>query len=143
MRDIKFRAWDNKNKRLVRFDVRKLVGHWSGDIFDYETQEVIAHETSIGETTLISDAPLMQYTGLKDKNGVEIYEGDILRNNKHCDQAVEVYWKGCEIADDNWIKFGEWGFRKAESDARVNYAIYQHAVEVIGNIHENPEILRS
>jgi uncharacterized phage protein (TIGR01671 family) len=72
------------------------------------------------------DSPLMQYTGIKDKNGVEIYEGDILKWN-----AKE--W-GCEFNE-----VVEWDFDLLNA-RKYDWAEW---CEVIGNIHENPELLEA
>lgn len=64
---------------------------------------------------------LMQFTGLKDKNGIEVYEGDIMLGNK---KTLIVYYKdGCFQTD-----FGLLAFSSSNR-------------EIIGNIHENPELL--
>lgn len=123
-REIKFRAWDkDKSKMLAPFSVRKLIngfnteGNWS----DYEDDELldINYEGS-------DEYELMQYTGLKDKNGKKIYESDILR------------WM-----DDSNLVQGNVQVVKFE-----NYQIYPLVIaptsaawEIIGNIYENPELL--
>jgi len=87
------------------------------------------------------NAHLMQWTGLLDKNGKEIYEGDILRNTKCKDQLVEVYWEGNVIQRDDWIDWGGFYFRKIKVDEDMTYAVYQKQIEVIGSIYDNPELL--
>jgi hypothetical protein len=103
MREIKFRAWDGN----AMWDVREI---------DFDTMQV-----HIGiHDEYINNIKLMQYTGLKDKNGVEIYEGDILKGGIY--KVYNVKWDG--------------------EDAGWNIAAYGVSVfEVIGNIHENPELL--
>ena len=123
MRTIKFRAWDTTNKRWCKpfgmpFD--ELAFKDGGAIIPYR------------------DRVLMQYTGLKDKNGVEIYHSDILRNPE-TNQMFEVPW---------WPEFGDFRaqIRKGhlsslKLDVPVPLYVVAEACEVIGNIHANPELL--
>lgn len=73
----------------------------------------------------IEQCQLMQYTGLNDCNGVEIYEGDIICDNEN--HAVDSVSKS---KDDTWTWDGE-----------VVADFNEDSLEVIGNIHENPELL--
>ena len=76
-------------------------------------------------------ANLMQYTGLKDKNGKEIYEGDIIEksayDNDHLIGAVQMI-------------NGRWCTNESFNYDALNFPL--HVVEIIGNIHENPELLK-
>jgi uncharacterized phage protein (TIGR01671 family) len=92
-------------------------------------------------TTQKHDWPVMQYTGLKDKNGKEIYEGDILKNIRHGAQLIEVYWEGIRAKQMGWLDYGGWKFRKIVNDGKMTYATYDGDIEVIGNIYENPELV--
>ncbi len=103
-REIKFRAWNGTEM----LDNGNLSEHYIGDLN--------GHFESI-----------MQYTGLKDKNGKDIYEGDILNT----EDGIEV------------VKIDLGCFVHVSKDF-VTYAYNWHLeeVEVIGNIHENPELLK-
>lgn len=116
-REIKFRAWQVHHKEMYQpFDgyiefPSVVVGFDDGDL-RLEGDDVI----------------LMQYTGLKDKNSKEIYEGDILRWKYEGDEYIkQVEWKGFCFQPFNGQ---EWSPIKEEC-------------EVIGNIWENPELLNS
>ena len=128
MREIKFRAWDTKIMSYDGFSI-EAVGraYWVGDFME-----------EMGE--LGDSCTLMQYTGLKDKNGKEIYEGDILAMPEI---SKEVYW----IVEWTALR----GFMHDGEDMPVGFTIKsnipQHIhpdvinLEIIGNIYENPELL--
>lgn len=100
-----------------------------------------------------NDCILMQYTGLKDKNGNEIYEGDIVkytRVNWYCPEhpqhntdlitICEIFWSDSERAFRERGKFdsgGGWEGYLTFADPRAD----ENIIEVIGNIYENPELL--
>ena len=110
-REIKFRAWDKRFKKM-----------------DYASPMAILNIED-------NDHEIMQYTGLKDKNGKEIYEGDIV---------VDKYTKetNCEVF------FYDGAFRVGKGAPRgvitLSSMFVKNAplVEVIGNIYESPELLK-
>ncbi|MEC5150883.1 YopX family protein [Cryobacterium sp. GrIS_2_6] len=111
-REIKFRAWDGETMRLLD---QMYVG--VGQIgFSY------THYVDLGDMDH-ERTELMQYTGLKDKNGMEIYEGDILENR---------------LGEQFPVTFTLGAFR-----TNKNMTLGDFDCEVIGNIYESPELLEA
>lgn len=76
---------------------------------------------------------LMQYTGLNDKNGKEIYEGDIVEHRNFLNEFIGRYE----------VRWGQFGFTLADpSKPLENYYVTPTLLEVIGNIHSNPELCK-
>ncbi len=151
MREIKFRTWDKKDQ-LMR---EKIDGrYWTG--LEIETGKLVHIEEG-----KIIDAPkdrliLMQYTGLKDKNGKEIYEGDILEHKSkypHVAGKFQVMYdtemKGRAKGDFAAFclhRIGKWESRY-EGDRGWEGVVGSQGhlakkLKVIGNIYENPEFLK-
>jgi hypothetical protein len=124
MRDIKFRAWD--------LEYRCMDTNFY--IYPDGTVHCTAERTyDTPNTEIEQDYNLvkMQFTGLQDKNGVDIYEGDILKTES--DLLVVKVWMGnnclCFTGDETGIPVYPYN---------VN-----HSIEIIGNIHQNPELLET
>ena len=139
MREIKFRAWDTESKAWFPFDKRY-------DWFNVHQDGSIIHghndEPCFDETDCKLSLEVMQFTGLTDKNGKEIYEGDILRvsGDRSESTITQVYFSdGAFLVQDD---FGEYEI------TAIGYALEEwsngndHA-EIIGNIHENPELMEA
>lgn len=124
MREIKFRAW-MKDAKLMIEDVvpiyNEVYGLYCKD-FKQDTDKYLKLE----------NAEIMQYTGLKDKNGNEIYGGDIVRHGLFKqDYKMIVRYREESAA----FMFGDKRTGFSFSSDQIKY------LEVIGNIHENPELL--
>lgn len=117
----KFRAWIKNDKEMI--DVDEI--HW----FDGELDIIGDYITFVRKADEIE---LMQSTGLKDKNGKEIFEGDILKNNKYITSVF--YERGAYC-----VKF----CRTTNTTVTMNVIsfIEKYKTKVIGNIYENPELL--
>ena len=79
------------------------------------------------ETSPIQENTLCQFTGLKDKNGQDIYEADVLNSN-YFKNAQVVFWRS------------GWHLR-TEKDTHYSFDTSMHSFEIIGNIHENSNLL--
>ncbi len=131
MREIKFRAWDENNK-MTYFKLSLDIIQRGVNAYCY-LREAINKGLSY---------KLMQFTCLKDKDGTEIYEGDIVQVDNHIledgeDESFDVItqckWdKGMFILEDQ--AFGHWTRQLRHSPERL---------KVIGNIYENPELLEN
>lgn len=125
MREIKFRAWDAKIKKMFVPD--HIDGY--GILVTEERHEV--GEGMFGTHPIEYPNPyvLMQYTGCKDKNGKEIYEGDVLDTP---DGKVKVIW---------WL--AGFYFKYLENKGRGEFVgVNPNEMEVIGNLYENKELLK-
>ncbi len=122
MREIKFRAWDG-NKLLHQEAL-----FWNGESFVSGLWQNCQTHIEWGDQV---EVELMQYTGLKDRNGVEVFEGDVVSyTNMKLGQQVAVV---------EWNPFGSMaGFQCKNPFVNI---FDSEEILVVGNIHENPELL--
>lgn len=134
-REIKFRVFDlETNEMSIQVDGL----HFIGDELKYVTYEDI-HETN---KTQNEPKYLMQYTGIKDADGTEIYDGDIVKGN-HADNFVIIPMCG-GLSILNVKHYGE-GHNELVADPtnEVQTASWLAESKVIGNIYKNPGLLKS
>lgn len=137
MREIKFRAWDAKYKYM---NYKVMVGMYGDNVMDDENYTACSMWIEPKKVDYKcephwanfepyhKDILLMQYTGLKDKNGKEIYEGDILLTK---DIEGEKY-QTCVTYENGMFLSGE---------EPLYDDVFLFEAEVVGNIYENPELL--
>lgn len=128
---FKFRVWDKEERAMldvhgINFDAH---GIWTNELIDDESD---------GNFIFFDDVELMQSTGLIDKNGVEIYEGDIVALKYPYDKRIKT--KGIIVWDSYKPCFG---ISMIETTER--YELYRitarNYLTVIGNVHQNSELL--
>lgn len=120
MNNLKFRVWDKKLKLLgnvsyIDFKSKKMIYHNHNGLFNYYVN--------------FEDVEIMQSTGLPDKNGVEIFEGDIIattKNKYEIIQGVTGLWKAVNKQSEHYLCLDDICL-----------------TAVIGNIYENKELLKN
>ena len=139
MKDIRFRAWDKIGKRMGEVNYIKYSNVQYNQVSARfkQNEKTVDEGFNYGDKDGCDNIILMQYTGLKDKNGVEIYEGDIVT----VFDAGEVF-TGIVAYD---LEECDFKATNGEEDYGNNFSYIGSVIEeieVIGNIYENPELLK-
>jgi uncharacterized phage protein (TIGR01671 family) len=124
MRELKFRAWDKKRNIMIGED---YPDNWGSEKQEYWADVFEISLTGITEITQNARFEIMQYTGLRDKDGKEIYEGDVLCWPKYEGTENQTRWPV------------EWDDERAQ----FTYWLPRMDAEVIGNIYENPGLIKN
>lgn len=126
----KLRAWDKETRTMIDIS-----------LIDFKKRELVGEHWKFGETNFMSfdEIELMKSTGLKDKNGKEIFEGDIVTNGS---EIVDIKYHQTlgfyTIIDGRESFFGNSiSIEGFEEDVEE----FSEITEIIGNIYENPELL--
>lgn len=131
-REILFRA-----KHIHAMDSNEhLDGTW---VHGYLSDKNYINDKSLEGEFLVDENTICQYTGLTDKNGKKIFEGDIVRYGEICGEVKfglhESNWQICKYNQGFYIEFQEEGLYRKE----LGY--YENKVVVIGNIYDSPKLL--
>lgn len=136
MRKHKYRAWINK------------LGCWAQSVVVITVGDAWGYVAYDEQNVPYYDCELEEYTGLKDKNGTEIYEGDIYLSTYHSRGAGNVGDRQERVRRvvEWWQENGSWFGKRIETGRGYNRCHPRNELgespEVIGNIRENPELLK-
>ncbi|HBI2108666.1 TPA: hypothetical protein I0H93_RS14995 [Enterococcus faecalis] len=149
----KFRAWDDINEKMIydfyREKIEKVDGWYKGELVVRNKNEIHCDLLySSKEEYLfrhVKELPLMQSTSLKDKNGVEIFEGDILKiievtNEGISEYITDVIWEDCSfVFKSEGVDYYDTFLGAFSGDPNTTYPLFE--LLVIGNVWDNPELL--
>jgi uncharacterized phage protein (TIGR01671 family) len=144
LKTLKFRAWNKRYRKIYEISDLHMATLMNGGIWATVNGYNCIEDKDIKIQIQPNEIEVMQYTGLKDKNSKEIYEGDIVTNKTKS-------FSGNGFRGKNLIMLGEWdqdecfhslsvydedywGFKKLTKSSAAD-------IEVIGNIYQNPELV--
>lgn len=133
MREYKFRVWNNDTKELVKID----------DLYELQINEKGRWFCMFADNLFCNfmNGFLMQYTGLRDKNGEEIFEDDIVQfvsNDKLLDKIGVVTW------DDKGADYNIMGkYEGLDTEFKCAFGLIDGEYEVLGNVYEHSHLLQT
>ena len=148
-REIKYRVWDKRKKQML---YPKDLCYWDfAPTKNFSGIHVARKDTRVVLAPEQGDV-FMQYTGLKDETGKEIYEGDVIsemrRNNK-----AEIIFGTFEIGKDSWdiahattgfvCAFQDGGYTGLNVESCEAHGFACEKIKVIGNVYKNPRLFKS
>lgn len=143
-REIKFRAYDKEVEKMTYFDDEDYLYNYP---FILRQEQVFKKDSNYDDyedfeyKDITNKVELMQYTGLHDKNGKKIYEGDIIKCKKYIGGNFVDY-----CIEKGFVEFknGEFGVHRKQGyyQSLKKFIEYDYELEVISNIYDNLELLR-
>lgn len=136
MNNLKFRAWDKANKEMLKIDV-----------IDFFLEEIRVLENDGSCFSMkFSDVEIMQSTGYKDKKGIEIFIGDIVKIYIEDRKEYTVYYALCKVVFDEETLTTKLEIIERFCDMLMppKYLYFKNVEDIViaGNIYENKELLR-
>ncbi len=138
MREIKFRAWSTLLKEMLNPGSKEEIEEYPEYGLTVSFDGRIYEKDNEGTSCLMDNLKLMQFTGLKDKNGKEIYEGDIVKLTtwRTCwetpsESIILIGSEECPFIGCEWLK----------GENNLDDYKQKEELEIIGNKFENPELL--
>lgn len=147
MREIKFRTWDSEKKRMLYprtpLNDSELVICFNGEVREHWFIDAgYGDSADAGLYDVSQRFKLMQWTGLQDSKGKDIYEGDIVRFEVENKDMWSGDNKGCVIYEDHRPCFSIKTSRSGIITIGMGYDAYPGTLEVVSNKYENPELLK-
>ena len=138
MRTILFRGY-------IKYPSDIINGFWYGDLIHHANGDIYIRQVETGMEQEVIPESVGQFTGVVDKNGTRIYEGDILLDVEFDENGNDISGKFPVVYDSSKCQFAIDNSFKKDGSSLVNFIEYfgVENLEIVGNIHDNPEMLFS